>query len=96
MAEPAPRHVRLREVACRTAKARLSPPDPASTAAFYFGSKKVEIKSSRLLYSTFSRPTGRRSNVMNSIRKTENKKVSNRQCGHLNHSCSYILFANQT
>lgn len=49
MAEPAPRHVRLTEVACRTAKARLSPPDSASTAAFYFGAKKVEIESSHLL-----------------------------------------------
>jgi hypothetical protein len=36
MAEPAPRHVRLREVACRTAKARqgsarlIQPPQPLS------------------------------------------------------------------
>ena len=37
-----------------------------------------------------------RINVKDSIRKRENKKVSNRQCSHLNHSCSHVLFANQT
>ena len=47
-------------------------------------------------YSTFSRPTGRRSNVKDSVRKKETSKVSNRQCNHLKESCICVLLANQT
>ena len=42
------------------------------------------------------RPTGRRSNVKDSIRKKENQKESNRQYSHFEHSCSCILLANHT
>jgi hypothetical protein len=45
-------------------------------------------------YSTFSRPTGRRSNVKDSIRQQETQKASNRQCSHLKDSCSCVLLAN--
>jgi hypothetical protein len=48
------------------------------------------------IYSTFSRPTGRRSNVKDSIREKGDQKASNRQCSHLKDSCSCVLLANQT
>ena len=50
----------------------------------------------RQAYSTFSRPTGRRSNVKDLIRQKENQKASNRQCSHLKDSCSSVSRANQT
>jgi hypothetical protein len=46
------------------------------------------------IYSTFSRPTGRRSNVKDSIREKGDQKASNRQCSHLRDSCSCVLLAN--
>ena len=45
-------------------------------------------------YSTFSKLTGRRSNVKNLIRKKENQKASYRQCSHLKESCTCVLLAN--
>jgi hypothetical protein len=54
------------------------------------------IKTCQRLYSTFSRQTGRRSNVKDLIRKKENQRASNRQCSHLEESCICVLLANQT
>ena len=47
------------------------------------------------VYSTFSRPTGRRrSNVKDSIRKKENQNASNKQCSCLKHNSSRAILAN--